>query len=366
MDLILGTLSELKAHLLNGALQSDTSYDAALAALGRGVAERMQGHCNRQFPRLAGATFEFPADRDHVILPRAPVEALTSIELRETLALGWVDQGAVNDLVVNYGAASGLVEFGVPLGARGTRGRITYTGGYWIDLSGSGSSSAKVSLTAGIESLAVTFPNRFNAAPRVQVSIIPPDGGTIIIAAPSAVTVDGFTALFGFPIPATGYFLQWAAFDDAQPTLAGTTSPASAAESQAITFGLTFAAAPLVELTLVQPIIVGTASAVTTTGFTALFASALPASGYALEWRAYAGGDAVPSATQPSGSTARPADLYYAWLLQCERVWSVRDKLGVNIGGGAQPTFVTMTLAALELVPEVKETLRRYTRHALT
>lgn len=44
----------------------------------------------------------------------------------------------------------------------------------------------------------------------------------------------------------------------------------------------------------------------------------------------------------------------------------MRDKLGLSLAGGAQPTFVTMTLAALELVPEVKETLRGYTRHSLT
>jgi hypothetical protein len=298
MDLILGTLSELKAHLLNGALQADTSYDGAIAALGKGVAERMQRQCNRQFARVVGATHEFDAACDHVLLPRYPVEAITKVDLRESLAAGWIDQGAVNLTVENLRESSGLVEFFSALGAYGTRVRLTYTGGYWIDLSGDGSiagarsyQDGNAALSINAESLAVVFPTAFAAAPKVTVTIVPPGGGTIILAVPSVITAAGFTALLGFPVPATGYTLQWTAAAEGAPT--------------------------------------------------------------------------VPESSQPAGSTARPADLYYAWLLQCERTWSVRDKLGVSIG---QPTAPAQgqSLAALELVPEVKEVLRNYTRYAIT
>jgi hypothetical protein len=302
MDLTLGTLAELKAHLLNSALQSDTTYDGALAALGRGVAGRMHAVCNRIFPRAVADTFEFQADRYHVVLPRYPVEVITKLELRQTLAEGWIDQGTPSTYITQLSEESGLVEFTIPefgirYGLPGMRGRITYTGGYWIDLSGDGSADlgsrsyqdGTVALTAGAESLAVVFPTAFGGAPTVNVTVIPPPGGSIIPGVPSVITASGFTALLGFPIPATGYSLQWTA-----------ASPAAATP--------------------------------------------------------------VPSSTQPSGSTARPDDLYYAWLLQCERTWGLIDKLGISIG----QKEATTALAGLELVPEVKEILRTYTRHALT
>jgi hypothetical protein len=299
MNLILGTLAELKAHLLNEALREPTTYDGAIAALGRGVAARFESQCNRRFGRVVADAFVTSADRRHLVLPRYPVEAVTKLELRETLAGGWVDQGDIDDCVDIWDPTSGIVHLPAPLSqARGAQLRVTFTGGFWFDESADGTPTGSrtwqqgsEALAEGAESLAVEFDQAFASAPNVSLRIVPPSGGMIINVVPSAITTAGFTALIGFPIPASGYALQWEA-----------TSSAA---------------------------------------------------------------DATPEAGQPEGSTARPQDLYLAWLLQCEHVWARRDALGVNLAADKSGTSPELTgLSRLELIPEAMETLRLYVRYA--
>ena len=64
----------------------------------------------------------------------------------------------------------------------------------------------------------------------------------------------------------------------------------------------------------------------------------------------------------PTGATPLPADLQTAWLLQCEQIWKVRDKLGVNIVEGDQDKFVTSSLAELKLSPFIKDLLADYVK----
>jgi hypothetical protein len=89
----------------------------------------------------------------------------------------------------------------------------------------------------------------------------------------------------------------------------------------------------------------------------------------------YTGGYWVPDddagtpetdANLPAGAFLVPDGLKLAWLLQCQRVWSVRDNMGTDISGEKTTQFVSSTLAALELVPEVKAALQDYIRYALT
>lgn len=134
MDLIFSNLSLLKTHLLTAALVSGTDYDVPIAALGKGVAELFQKRCNREFKRVATGTFDFSADRSHVVLPRYPVEAITKVELRDTLADGYVDQGAVNDFILQLSENSGLVLFNGIAGGCDARIRLTYTGGYHVNV----------------------------------------------------------------------------------------------------------------------------------------------------------------------------------------------------------------------------------------
>lgn len=213
MKLILGNLTQLKVFLLNESLRSDTQWDAALEILGKGIARRMQTFCNREFERAVDGTFEVPADRWHITLPRYPLEAAPAIELREDLATGYVAQ-TYNDVVVDHNLTAGLIVFAEPLGAANSRLRFTYTGGYWV-----------------------------------------PD-------------------------------------DDAETP--------------------------------------------------------------------------EDDDDLPEGAFLVPDDLRLAWLLQCQRVWSVRDNMGTDVSGERSVQFVSSTLAGLELVPEVKEMLRFFVRYALT
>lgn len=132
MNAGLSNLATLKAWLLPESLLSGTDYDDQIAALGTGVAAQLQRHCNRLFPRAVADTFECPADVLHVILPRFPVEAAPTIELRDDLAAGYVAQ-TYNDLVADHNLAAGLIRFGAWAGASTSRLRFTYTGGYFFE-----------------------------------------------------------------------------------------------------------------------------------------------------------------------------------------------------------------------------------------
>ena len=69
--------------------------------------------------------------------------------------------------------------------------------------------------------------------------------------------------------------------------------------------------------------------------------------------------------TAPVGA-ALPPDLKLAWLLQCEIVWKMRDKLGQQIGGeeskGGGPTY---QINDLDLAPQVKQMLQQFVRYNL-
>jgi hypothetical protein len=288
----LSTLATLKAWLLPAGLVAGTDYDAQIAAIGNGVAGQLERHCNRLFLRTVGDTFECPADCYHVTLPRYPLEAVPTIEQRDSLADGFVAV-TFNDLVQDYNLKAGLIKFSGLAGPDGSRLRFTYTGGYWP---GPGATalpsrqSGRVALTADAESLAIVFDSAFGAAPVVTLNIELPSGGTIITAVPSIVTAAGFTAIFGFPIPAAGYYLSWTAV-----------SLAAAADDSEL----------------------------------------------------------------PIGATAVPEDLLLAWRLQCEQVWTKRDKLGLNIGEKQDNVFQG-ALSRIGLLDGVVDMLHPYRRYSLT
>lgn len=130
MNLTLGTLDELKTHLLAAELRADTRWDAAITTLGRGVVGRFEGVCRRQFARREGDTFVCSADRSHVSLPRYPVEEVSTVELCAALATGWQ---ALSDPIAQLSPQSGLAYFDAVFGGPSARLRITYTGGYALE-----------------------------------------------------------------------------------------------------------------------------------------------------------------------------------------------------------------------------------------
>lgn len=131
MNLGLGNLTELKGQLLAEALRTDTSYDAAITAIGKGVAAQMENYCNRKFGRVENDVYIVSADRAHAYLPRYPVESIAGIDLKTDATDGFVAQTA--STIVNTNLESGYVYFGGELGPYWSHLRITYTGGFWFD-----------------------------------------------------------------------------------------------------------------------------------------------------------------------------------------------------------------------------------------
>jgi hypothetical protein len=87
--------------------------------------------------------------------------------------------------------------------------------------------------------------------------------------------------------------------------------------------------------------------------------------GYA--WEQLEPNDPASPTAVPSGAAALPAALLSAWLLQCEIVWKMRDKLGLDIIG-AQPKSrgPLYQINDLDLAPIVKTMLQHYKRYQLT
>jgi len=146
MNLLLGNLANLKAAVLPANLAERADWNTQITELGKGVAAAMQSHCNRLFERVEDDTFEFTADRSYVALPRFPVEEVTALDLKSVEVTGWVSQPV--DSIQTVAKKSGIIEFGSILGCSRDRGRITYTGGFWVDYTEDNSGTQPAGSTA--------------------------------------------------------------------------------------------------------------------------------------------------------------------------------------------------------------------------
>lgn len=155
MNAGLGSLTYLKTQLLAEALREGTAYDAALTAIGQGVAAQFEKHCNRYFARTVSDTFTTSADRPHLYLPRLPVESIASVALKSDPTTGFVTQAS--SAIINSNLESGFVYFGGELGAYWEQIRLTYTGGYWFDQTEDASDSLPAGATALPESLRLAW-----------------------------------------------------------------------------------------------------------------------------------------------------------------------------------------------------------------
>lgn len=142
------SLTALKAQLLNESLRADTTYDALILAVGLGVAAKFEGVCNRKFTRTVGAIFSTTGGRASLIVPRYPIEAITALDVRDTLAAGWVDSLASLE---TYNAESGTVTLSTTLDCNQIR--VTYTGGLWWDTTEDASGTLPAGATALPDSL---------------------------------------------------------------------------------------------------------------------------------------------------------------------------------------------------------------------
>jgi hypothetical protein len=128
MNAGLGNLKTLKAHLLAEALREDTAYDSQLLLIGLGTAAAFEGYCDRKFAWAEDDTFTCSADRTFVYLPRYPVTAITTVELKT--ALTWETQ---TGLIQSWNDYTGHVYWGGEAGPDYAQLRFTFTGGYWFD-----------------------------------------------------------------------------------------------------------------------------------------------------------------------------------------------------------------------------------------
>jgi hypothetical protein len=132
MNAGIGSLTYLKAALLAAPLRSATDHNTAITALGLGVAARMEQRTNRRFYRTVGDTWVVDAERTAFVLPRYPIESLTSIELRTTPSDYWQSQ-TLSGVVLHQDDAAGIVILNALLGSHRSQLRFTWTGGWWWD-----------------------------------------------------------------------------------------------------------------------------------------------------------------------------------------------------------------------------------------
>lgn len=133
MNAGLGNLATLKAFVLPEAMVAQTTFDARMATIGRGAAAAFERFLNRQLAYAVADTFETPANKSYVSLPRFPLVEVIDIAERDTAQDEFASLGAVNEVALNISENSGLVEFGVITAPSSSRLRVTYTGGYWFE-----------------------------------------------------------------------------------------------------------------------------------------------------------------------------------------------------------------------------------------
>lgn len=148
MNLGLGNRTTLRKFILPGGLAATSSTlvpDAAIDALGLGVAGLFERFCGRRFGRVVGDTVEFSGDRLTFVLPRYPVEEISLVEFRPRFDEAWTE---LTGAVAGASLAAGLIEFDGLQGDRYSEIRVTWTGGYWFDDSEDGSGELPAGATA--------------------------------------------------------------------------------------------------------------------------------------------------------------------------------------------------------------------------
>lgn len=76
--------------------------------------------------------------------------------------------------------------------------------------------------------------------------------------------------------------------------------------------------------------------------------------------------DAGYPQTLPTGATALPDDVKFAWLTQCAEVWKHRDKLGQGLTENLEEKRSLGNIPGLNLLPLVRSSLQTFVRYQLT
>lgn len=127
------TLEQLKTTVLPNSIRGDKRWDGVLQRIGEGVAAQFDRYCNRTFRRSSAAVVEFSGQHECYVLPHYPLESVSTVETRTDPAAAWL---AVTDAIDMQSNASGLIHFCNSIATECERIRITYSGGYFVDLTG--------------------------------------------------------------------------------------------------------------------------------------------------------------------------------------------------------------------------------------
>jgi hypothetical protein len=128
LDAGLSSLYYLKSRILPAGGVGLTDWDDSLSKLGLAVARRFENFCNRRLERVEDAAEFYSARSTSVCLKCYPVEAVTSVQLRDT-------GGTLLNSTTAYHLhkSSGVIEFTGSPGSSTDALLITYAGGYWLD-----------------------------------------------------------------------------------------------------------------------------------------------------------------------------------------------------------------------------------------
>jgi hypothetical protein len=99
----------LRNFLLGNGLSAERKFDAAIMAIGLGMAGLCETFCNRQFAYLENDTLIFSGDRSHYYLPRFPIVSIAKVEMRYFIADAWT---SITGQPISWNPESGLLHFG--------------------------------------------------------------------------------------------------------------------------------------------------------------------------------------------------------------------------------------------------------------
>lgn len=152
------SLTELKTAIVAAALRPRTDFDAALTALGLGAASLIEAFLNRTLAYEAGATCEGSARVLVMSLPRYPLASVASVQLK-----GVEDEAfeTLSGIIHRIDSKAGLLHFTGAPGAEHSTLKVTYTGGYWWDITEDSSGTLPVG--------AVLLPGAIRSAWLLQV-----------------------------------------------------------------------------------------------------------------------------------------------------------------------------------------------------
>src|SRR6266550_3919969 len=122
---MLTLLSTVKTRL--GIDEFDLSSDAILTSAINAISFRFDKETNRTLARTTTATHEFSADDTEICLESYPVESVTRFELKQNETEGWIEQTAVEYLILR----SCVISLPSPISyLQSSVARVTYTGGF--------------------------------------------------------------------------------------------------------------------------------------------------------------------------------------------------------------------------------------------